>query len=117
MVEGMSGISTHVLDLSQGRPATGVAVRLERRDGDGWTELSRSVTDADGRVQSALSTGEGLRVGSYRLCFETGAYFRETGTNCFHPYIVVAFEVLDSAQDYHVPLLISPYSYSTYRGS
>jgi 5-hydroxyisourate hydrolase len=56
-------------------------------------------------------------VGSYRLCFETGAYFRETGTNCFHPYIVVAFEVLDAAQDYHVPLLISPYSYSTYRGS
>lgn len=111
----MSGISTHILDLALGRPATGVTVRLERQEDGAWKELSRSATDADGRIQSALPSP--LSAGRYRFRFETGAYFRSQGANCFHPYIEITFEIADPAQNYHVPLLISPYSYSTYRGS
>ena len=113
----MSGISTHVLDLAIGRPASGVTVRLEREENGMWNELSRGETDADGRINSALPPAATLRTGHYRFGFETGAYFRSQGSNCFHPYIQITFEVGDPAQNYHVPLLISPYSYSTYRGS
>jgi 5-hydroxyisourate hydrolase len=111
----MSGISTHILDLALGRPATGVTVRLERDENGVWKELSRGETDADGRIKNALPSP--LSAGRYRFGFETGAYFRSQGHNCFHPYIEITFEVEDPAQKCHVPLLISPYSYSTYRGS
>lgn len=111
----MSGISTHILDVALGRPASGVTVRLEREEDGAWKGLSRLETDADGRIKSALPSP--LSAGRYRFGFETGAYFRSHGTNCFHPYIEITFEVVDPAQNYHVPLLISPYSYSTYRGS
>jgi 5-hydroxyisourate hydrolase len=113
----MSGISTHILDLALGRPASGVTVRLETEENGVWKELSRGETDADGRIRSALPSATTLSAGRYRFGFETGAYFRSQGSNCFHPYIEITFEVVDPAQNYHVPLLISPYSYSTYRGS
>lgn len=113
----MSGISTHILDLALGRPASGVTVRLESEENGMWNELSRGETDADGRIRSALPPAATLRIGQYRFGYETGAYFRSLGSNCFHPYIQITFEVGDAAQNYHVPLLISPYSYSTYRGS
>jgi 5-hydroxyisourate hydrolase len=113
----MSGISTHVLDLSLGRPAAGVVVRLERENAGVWQRLAQVQTDADGRISSLLPPGERLQSGRYRLGFETAAYFRAQGGNCFHPYIEIAFEVADPMQNYHVPLLVTPYGYSTYRGS
>jgi 5-hydroxyisourate hydrolase len=113
----MSGISTHVLDLALGRPAVGVHVRLERDEGGVWRELARGATDADGRVKSLLPVGEPLQAGRFRLGFETGSYFRALGSGSFHPYIEIAFEVRDGREHYHVPLLVTPHSYSTYRGS
>jgi 5-hydroxyisourate hydrolase len=74
-------------------------------------------TDADGRIGNLLPPGETLEKGRYRLGFETAAYFREQGSQCFHPYIEVAFDISDTTQNYHVPLLLTPYGYSTYRGS
>ena len=103
----MSTLSTHVLDTSAGRPAAGVAVRLETRGGE---LLGEGVTDADGRV-GAIGP-ERLERGAYRLRFDTGLYVEG-----FYPEVVVVFTVADPDQHYHVPLLLSPYGYSTYRGS
>jgi 5-hydroxyisourate hydrolase len=113
----MSGISTHVLDLALGRPAVGVHVRLEREDGGAWREAGRGETDVDGRIRSLLPPEEPLQSGRFRLGFETGSYFRAQGSDSFHPYIEIAFEVRDAGEHYHVPLLVTPHSYSTYRGS
>jgi 5-hydroxyisourate hydrolase len=113
----MSGISTHVLDLTLGRPAAGVVVRLDREEDGVWRRLSQQPTDADGRIRNLLQADVVAESGRYRLGFETGSYFRAQGTNCFHPYIEIAFEIADPAQKYHVPLLVTPHSYSTYRGS
>lgn len=114
----MSGITTHVLDLASGRPAAGVAVRLEVSIADrGWVVLADKLTDADGRVKDLLAAGSKLDAGRYRLTFATGPYFAARGQDCFHPEAAITFEVRDAAQHYHVPLLVSPFGYSTYRGS
>ncbi len=113
----MSGITTHVLDLSIGRPAAGVAVRLERLGADGrWATLAEHNTDEDGRARDLL-TAEPLTAGLWRLTFATGAYFAGRGVRTFLPEVTVTFEVHDAAQPHHVPLLLSPFGYSTYRGS
>ncbi len=112
----MSPITTHVLDTSRGRPAEGVAVLLERLAGNVWKELARGVTNADGRASSLPMPGS-LEKGVYKLTFETGAYYRGLKTACFYPSVSVLFEIQDPAQHYHVPLLLSPFGYSTYRGS
>lgn len=104
------GISTHVLDTAQGRPAVGVSVLLTDVAGD----TTAAVTDQDGRAW--LSDGP-LRPGTYRLVFETAEYFASTGTATFYPEVSVAFSVTDGVAHLHVPLLISPFAYSTYRGS
>jgi 5-hydroxyisourate hydrolase len=104
----MSGITTHVLDTSVGRPATGVAVRLLRDT----VEIASGETDGDGRWV-ALG-GDATTPGDYRLTFATGAYF--TGPS-FHPQVVVDFTVDDAAEHHHVPLLLSPFGYTTYRGT
>lgn len=109
-------ITTHVLDTTRGRPADGVEVRLDTVEGSGWRELSRGITDADGRLNT-LSDGVELRAGRYRLTFETGAWFRRHGGVSFHPAIDVLFELSDPADHVHVPLLLSPFGYTTYRGS
>jgi 5-hydroxyisourate hydrolase len=103
-------ISTHVLDTARGRPATGMRVALEARSGDGWAAAGGGVTDADGRVP-------GLAAGVHRLTFHTGDWFEAEGVAGFYPEATVVFRVDDPAAHYHVPLLISPYGYSTYRGS
>ena len=114
----MSGITTHVLDLASGSPARGVAVKLELMTGDrGWIALAEKTTDADGRVKDLLAAGAKLDPGRYRLTFATGAYFAARGLEHFHPEAAITFEVKDGAQHYHVPLLVSPFGYSTYRGS
>lgn len=114
----MSGITTHILDTSLGRPAGGVSVRLEMYlEQDSWTELGKGETDADGRLRTLLPPGHAFVSGVYRLTFQTEAYFRSQMINVFFPEVSIVFTVQDSTQHYHVPLLLSPYSYSTYRGS
>jgi 5-hydroxyisourate hydrolase len=106
----MSTLSTHVLDAALGRPAAGVGVRLE---GAGRL-LAEVRTDDDGRVRDV---GAGLAAGTYRLTFATAAYFAATGQQGFYPEVTVTFAVTDPGQHHHVPLLLSPFAYSTYRGS
>ena len=114
----MSPITTHVLDLSLGRPARGVAVVLSYRDVDsGWDEIARGVTDADGRVRDLLAVDRSLEGGTYRLRFDTNAYFEALGVTAFYPEVVVTFLVEEPGAHHHVPLLLSPFGYSTYRGS
>ena len=104
------GITTHVLDTAKGKPAQGVPVVLMMLDGD-WKSIARGVTDVDGRLRT-LTEGVNLQRGTYRLTFDTAAY----GTT-FFPEVSIIFRVDDPAQHYHVPLLLSPFGYSTYRGS
>lgn len=114
----MSSITTHVLDTARGRPAAGVAVMLERVHADAESVLlARAVTDADGRARTLLAAGTALDAGTYRLTFDTGAYFESRGAEAFYPSITVLFAVRDPSQHYHVPVLLSPFGYSTYRGS
>lgn len=103
-------LSTHILDTSRGRPAAGVAVRLETRRDNGWQPVAEGETNADGRLSGWDTAGPGV----YRLVFGTGGYL---GPDAFYPEVVVAFRVGDASEHYHVPLLISPFGYSTYRGS
>ena len=113
----MTGLTTHVLDLALGRPAQGVSVRLARWSESGaWTPVAERATDADGRVRDFLG-GAPLEIGRYQLTFATGDYFRTRGVRGFYPEVPVVFEVGDPAQHCHVPLLLSPFGYSTYRGS
>lgn len=112
----MSQITTHVLDTSLGRPAAGVQVTLEIQKGAGWTEISRGATDADGRLRHLLEPGALLK-GTYRLTFETHAYFQARKIRGLYPQVTIAFEVQDRQEHYHIPLLLSPFGYSTYRGS
>ena len=114
----MSAITTHVLDTSRGRPASGVAVRLELESADGaWKRIGKAVTDADGRASNLLPHGFALHGGVYRLTFATGPYFAAQEIEAFYREVVIVFTVSDPAQHYHVPLLLSPFGYSTYRGS
>lgn len=113
----MNTISTHVLDTSIGRPAAGVPVALELLDGQGrWRTLGSGATDPDGRARN-LGSEHGLGPGRYRLRFESGGYFREKGAPTFYPFVEVTFVIESTSGHYHVPLLISPFGYSTYRGS
>lgn len=106
-------LSSHVLDASTGRPAEGVAVALEERTGDGWRAVAEQRTDADGRVRDLGTPATGV----HRISFDTGGYFAERGVPTFYPQVTVTFEVTDPQAHYHVPLLLSPFAFSTYRGS
>lgn len=114
---GKSPITTHVLDTALGRPAQAVPVLLERRHGKGFTEVGKGRTNADGRVTDLLPPDTPLTEGTYRLTFDVEAYFTAAGATSFYPTVQVQFHVRDIGQHYHVPLLLSPYGYSTYRGS
>ncbi|MDA3920508.1 MAG: hydroxyisourate hydrolase [Salinisphaera sp.] len=110
-----SHVTTHILDTSSGRPAAEVAVELfAQRDGD-WSSVARGVTDSDGRLRNLGP--EQLSVGVYRLLFATGAYFAREQITTFFPEVALTFEIANADQHYHVPLLLSPFAYSTYRGS
>jgi 5-hydroxyisourate hydrolase len=110
-------ISTHVLDTATGRPAAGVVVRLDHHDGTRWLPVGDARTSADGRVPALVAGVGQLPPGKYRLVFEIGAYFATRQVDTFYPRAVVEFLAGDQAAHYHVPLLVSPYGYSTYRGS
>jgi 5-hydroxyisourate hydrolase len=110
-------ITTHVLDTASGRPAAGVTVILEVRQATEWSRVGRGTTDENGRL-TTLTEGWPLASGTYRLTFDVGAYHREQGlTIAFFPEVTVTFNVRDIGQQYHVPLLLSPFGYSTYRGA
>jgi len=113
----MGSISTHVLDTALGRPAAGVPVKLETAGTTTREVIASAMTDANGRIAALLPPGHQLRAGLYRLTFDTSSYFRARNIDGFFPEVAILFEVRDAAQHYHVPLLLSPFGYSTYRGS
>ena len=113
----MGSISTHVLDVARGRPAERVPVKLETAGTTAHQVLAAAVTDDNGRIAALLPSGHALSAGLYRLTFDTSAYFRAQNVDGFFPEIAILFEVRDAGQHYHVPLLLSPFGYSTYRGS
>jgi 5-hydroxyisourate hydrolase len=119
MTTGPVTLSTHVLDATTGRPAAGVRVRLARSGDDGWSAAGEGQTDADGRLRLVPggAADSGFEPGVYRITFGSGAYFRARGSASFYPEVTVTFETTAGGGHYHVPLLLSPFAYSTYRGS
>lgn len=114
----MSAITTHVLDTTRGRPAAGVPVMLEHSTApDLWLVIGKGVTDADGRARALLPEGASLSPGLYRLVFNTRPYFDDAGVEAFYPHVVIVFEATKGEAHYHVPLLLGPFAYTTYRGS
>lgn len=109
------GISTHILDTTRGRPAVSVAVRLERLDSGAPTLVGEGRTDADGRVKGLLVPSP--EIGTYRITFEVGPYFKDQGVEAFYSEVSITFEVRGEGEHYHVPLLLNPFGYATYRGS
>jgi hydroxyisourate hydrolase len=112
IIKKMSQITTHVLDTSLGKPAQGVAIRLEQNG----KVLGQGITNADGRIGDLLPKDQSLPPGEYQMVFETGAYFQKNGLKGFYPKAVIHFTTFDESH-YHVPLLLNPFGYSTYRGS
>ena len=106
-------LSTHVLDATTGTPAAGITVTLERRAATRWTTVAEGQTDADGRIRQLGDPGAGV----HRITFDTGGYFAGRGVATFYPEVTVAFDITDAAAHLHVPLLLSPFAFSTYRGS
>jgi 5-hydroxyisourate hydrolase len=114
----MKRISTHILDLARGKPASAVPVRLEKQDSTGdWQLLTSECTDEDGRCLQLLREGEDLSAGVYRLIFDTASYFVSQKVPALYPVVIVAFQVQDGESHFHIPLLLSPNGYTTYRGS
>ena len=117
----MGRLTTHVLDIASGRPAAGMRVTLSARDSGATRAIATIVTNADGRCDKPLLEGEAFRAGFYELSFDVGAYFAAAGARTPDPpfldIVPIRFAVADPSTHYHVPLLVSPWSYSTYRGS
>ena len=114
----MKHLSTHVLDTAFGRPAAGVAVVLEALASDGtWIEKGRGTTDIDGRIKEFLPAGTALAAGDYRLRFVTSSYFQSLGQQIFYPEVHVHVRLDETRNSFHLPLVLSPFGYSTYRGS
>jgi 5-hydroxyisourate hydrolase len=117
----MGKLSTHVLDITQGKPGSGVKVALYAIEGDARTLLKNAVTNQDGRCDAPLLQGDEMKAGRYQLVFAAGDYFAAQGVDLptprFVDEVVLAFGIADAAQNYHVPLVVSPWAYSTYRGS
>ena len=110
----MGKLSTHVLDTARGRPGAGIPVELYRLENETGTLVAKATTNRDGRTDAPLLEGAGLRPGTYQLVFHIGAYFAGEG---FLDVVPIRFEIADTAAHYHVPLLCSPWGYTTYRGS
>ena len=110
-------LTTHVLDTASGRPASGLHIRLEKSIAGQFEPVGEGTTNADGRLDSPLLNASDWGAGIYRIRFETGAYFAARKESCFYPHVEVVFEVSAPDEHHHVPLLLSPYGFSTYRGS
>lgn len=112
----MSQLTTHVLDTSKGKPAWGVAIHLYQKVGPDWIPFSKGITNSDGRLMNLLAEGEELPMAIFKLTFDTCHYFNAMDIECFYPSVEIIFEI-KTLEHYHIPLLISPFGYSTYRGS
>ena len=112
----MGQITTHILDTSAGKPAAGVVIALAQQQGDDWKTVATDTTNSDGRADP-LDDGVTLPTGTYRLRFDITDYFNARSQECFYPYVEIAFCIAGDGQHYHVPLLLNPFGYSTYRGS
>jgi 5-hydroxyisourate hydrolase len=112
----MSQLTTHILDTTQGKPAAGVEIALYQQHQTDWKEIVRGITNHDGRITDWLPKDELLPHGQYKLKFETGDYYKQLMISSFYPFVEVVFSITDSSH-YHVPLLLNPFGYSTYRGS
>jgi hydroxyisourate hydrolase len=112
----MSQITTHILDTSAGKPASGMNVVLDHHHNGSWQQLAKGTTDNDGRIKNLLPIEKKILKGSYRLVFDTRSYYRSMNVKGFYPAVTIEFEITDDSH-YHVPLLLNPYGYSTYRGS
>jgi len=111
-------ITTHILDTARGRPAEGVPVALDRATGNGgWESVGRGEADVDGRVRSLMPDEATLTPGTYRLVFDTRRYFERHAAGVFYPQVIIVFETAPGERHYHVPLLLGPFGYTTYRGS
>lgn len=110
-------LSVHVLDLQSGQATEGIRVTLEQRSGEQWRALAGGVTNAQGRIAALYPEGQPVAAGHYRIVFETGEHFARQGKPTFFPRIPVEFKMDAAAQHYHIPLLLSPFGYSTYRGN
>jgi 5-hydroxyisourate hydrolase len=117
VADGVSRISTHVLDTARGVPAVGVPVCLERQESGGWRELGSWQTDGDGRCKQLLPEHYVLAAGRYRLVFNTDAYFANQNVPGLYPVVEITFDVRSGESHFHIPLLLSPNGYTTYRGS
>ncbi len=113
----MSQITTHILDTARGRPAAGVPITLSRLADEQWLALGEGETNDDGRIADLCPAGEALPEGTYRMRFSTADYFEGIGEPVFYPWADVVFTIDGSGDHYHIPLLLSPFGYSTYRGS
>ncbi len=117
----MGRLSTHVLDTANGRPAAGLRIELHRIEGEARVPVAGAVTNGDGRTDAPLLAGEAMRVGTYEIAFHVGDYFRGASAVLANPpfldVVPVRFSIADADGHYHVPLLASPWAYSTYRGS
>lgn len=113
----MSQITTHVLDTTLGKPAQGVSITLYRQDRDQWQKLAAGLTNSDGRITDLLHKEDTLPAGNYKMYFDTGTYFTTLGIAAFYPFVEIVFNIAGNGQHYHVPLLLNPFGYSTYRGS
>ena len=112
----MSQITTHILDTTKGKPAAGVTIALLQQTGDNWQEIARGVTNNDGRIADLLPNSAQLELGIYKMKFFTKEYFEQDVTANFYPLVEIIFEVA-TTEHYHVPLLLNPFGYATYRGS
>jgi 5-hydroxyisourate hydrolase len=112
----MSQITSHVLDTTKGKPATEITAVLYRGENDEWTEIARGKTNNDGRITDLLKKEELLQSGIYKIRFETKDYFDKDRIPTFYPYVEIVFDI-QSTEHYHIPLLLNPFGYSTYRGS
>lgn len=111
-------VSTHVLDTAHGRPAEGLRILFETATANGgWERVGAATTDDDGRAPDLIADDAGVDAGVYRMTFETGDWFAQRAVAAFYPRVRVEFEITDADQHHHVPLLLSPFGYSTYRGS
>ena len=110
-------LSVHVLNLENGLPSAGVSVTLEQQVGDQWQSLSEGVTNQQGRITELFPADRSMKPGEYRVVFKTGDYYKKAGRETFFPEVPVIFQVKQADQHYHIPLLLSPYGFSTYRGS
>lgn len=113
----VSPITTHILDTAKGKPAAGVPIKISILSNGSWQQIGAGTTNSDGRVTDLLPSDKPLAPGTYQMHFNTGDYFAANNEKGFYPYVEVTFDIVNVEQHYHVPLLLNPFGYSTYRGS